>query len=312
MKQAWSINSPLISVVVPVYNRRADLAQAVKSALLQTLPPHEIIIVDDASSDDSYDCALALTRSHPRQVRVLRHASNQGGSAARNTGWRQASGELIAFLDSDDRWYPHKLEKQVAAIQQDASFGLAFCGYVAVAGPNHRIAYVRRAAPTVPWERFRFELACGNAVGTTSVALVRKAVLEEAGGFDPAFPSCQDWELWYRLARLCRFVGVEETLVEYSHSSQGRISTSFERVTTGLQMMFEMVRKEYPNGLPRAIEARHYGLTGDIYRQFDRVWAAANCYLQAFRLHPSALPLRKATGLFAGSLLRRINSLRIV
>ncbi|MGI9434807.1 MAG: glycosyltransferase family 2 protein, partial [Geminicoccaceae bacterium] len=113
---------PLVSVVIPVFNRASTIAGAVESCLAQTYPHFEIILVDDGSSDDigSAVRSFADTTADATKIRLVRHAHNQGVSAARNTGVREAKGVYVAFLDSDDAWLPQKLERQVAeALAQD-------------------------------------------------------------------------------------------------------------------------------------------------------------------------------------------------
>jgi len=119
------LSQPLVSIVIPVYNRADLIGDTVKSCLAQTYDPFEVIVVDDRSSDD-IDAALAPFADE-RRVRVVRHERNQGVSAARNSGVQAARGDYVAFLDSDDAWQPTKLEKQMAFIleQGEADF---ICG----------------------------------------------------------------------------------------------------------------------------------------------------------------------------------------
>ncbi len=116
----------LVSVVVPVFNRPRMLVEAVDSALQQTYPAVEVVIVDDASSDDTPSIATALTRREPDRVRVLRHESNRGPGASRETGRVAASGEFLQYLDSDDLLLPRKLELQVKLLRDDPEVDIAY------------------------------------------------------------------------------------------------------------------------------------------------------------------------------------------
>jgi glycosyltransferase involved in cell wall biosynthesis len=107
--------------VVPCYNCAAYLGEALASALSQTLPPAEILVVDDGSTDAS----ARVAQAHAPRVKYL-YQANQGIGPARNTGVAQSRGELLAFLDADDRWEPAKLERQWAALQADASLDAVF------------------------------------------------------------------------------------------------------------------------------------------------------------------------------------------
>jgi glycosyltransferase involved in cell wall biosynthesis len=109
---------PLVSIVIPAFNRASIIGAAVESCLVQSCPQIELLIVDDASEDD-LSAALDAWRDDPR-LRLLRHERNQGVSAARNTGVEAASGAYVAFLDSDDLWLPEKLERQLALARRQA------------------------------------------------------------------------------------------------------------------------------------------------------------------------------------------------
>ena len=102
--------TPLISIVIPIFNRADTIGRAIESCLAQTYPRFEIVLVDDCSTDDLQSELKRFSDDH--RIRLVRHAYNQGVSAARNSGVQNAKGELIAFLDSDDAWHPTKLERQ--------------------------------------------------------------------------------------------------------------------------------------------------------------------------------------------------------
>jgi glycosyltransferase involved in cell wall biosynthesis len=112
----------MISVVIPVFNAARYIAQAIDSVLNQTLPPDEIVVVDDGSTDATAD---EVRRYQPRVAYFSQ--SNQGPGAARNLGMRESKGDLIAFLDADDLWLPEKLRLQKAALDADQSLDLVFC-----------------------------------------------------------------------------------------------------------------------------------------------------------------------------------------
>jgi len=111
-----------ISVIIPAFNREAYLAQAIESVIAQTLPPDEIIVVDDGSTDRTAE----ITRSYGERVRCISQ-ENQGPGAARNTGLREAEGSLITFLDSDDIWLDRKIEAQAAFLRTHPRIDMVFC-----------------------------------------------------------------------------------------------------------------------------------------------------------------------------------------
>lgn len=114
---------PQISIIIPTYNRKSHLGRALESVWGQTESSYEVIVIDDGSTDGTTEW---LHSSHP-QVRVIQLSDNQGAAAARNVGIRQAKGQWIAFLDSDDQWLPDYLEAQTQALKQHPDSVLAYC-----------------------------------------------------------------------------------------------------------------------------------------------------------------------------------------
>jgi glycosyltransferase involved in cell wall biosynthesis len=137
---------PTVSVIIPTYNSAALVTAAVQSALAQTLPPAEVIVVDDGSIDDTRQ------RLSTYRARYL-HQLNQGVAAARNHGLREASGDFIAFLDADDVWHPRKLELQIAAIA--ANPDLVLLGTSVFDWPIEQPTSVNRAGiiKPMPWRK---------------------------------------------------------------------------------------------------------------------------------------------------------------
>ena len=132
--------SPLISVVIPVYNRAALIGKTISSCLKQSYRPLEVIVVDDCSSDD---LASALSPFvDDERVRLVSHEHNQGVSAARNSGVRAARGDYVAFLDSDDEWKPAKLEKQMELVRSDGGQAI-LCGTMTEVWAHGRVKKVR-------------------------------------------------------------------------------------------------------------------------------------------------------------------------
>lgn len=116
--------NPLVSIIIPTFNRAGFLSRCINSCLSQTCKDIEIIVVDDASTDTTSDYILSL---RDKRLKYIKHAANRGPAAARNTGLKTAKGEYIAFLDSDDEWYPEKIEKQLAVFKNaQTQIGLVF------------------------------------------------------------------------------------------------------------------------------------------------------------------------------------------
>jgi glycosyltransferase involved in cell wall biosynthesis len=232
---------PLVSVVIPVYNRGAAVCATLDSALDQTLPPEqvEVIVVDDGSTDATPEVLRAAYASHAR-VRLLRQ-DNGGVAAARNSGLRAARGDFIAFLDHDDRWLPAKLEQQLRAFQHNPRAGVVYCLWREVDENGQALPEAQQMTRQRWWHPARgrvYAWLCQprNPLVSMSVPLVRTALLRSSGGFDPGTVPADDWDLWLRLARRCEFDFVPEELVLYTrHATQqrrdaARMGRAMERV----------------------------------------------------------------------------------
>jgi len=198
-----------VSAVIPVHNRRDTVGRAIRSALAQTHRDLEVIVVDDASTDGTPE---AVKQAGGRRVRLLRHERNRGPSAARNTGIAAATGEFVAFLDSDDEWDAAKVERQLAALRARSAGGqgdwaAVYCGF--------RFERAGRATATIPTLEGRFPaelLAMAAPVAAGSTLLVRRAALDEVGGFDAGLRRQEDIDVLLRLFRRHRVAVVPEPL----------------------------------------------------------------------------------------------------
>ncbi len=216
-------SSETISVIIPAYNRRADIARAVASVRAQTLAAHEIIVIDDCSTDDTVAVAETLG------VRLLRHASNQGASAARNTGVAAATGDWIAFLDSDDEWAPTKLAIQMAALLATPDIPAGITGYVI---HDYRTGEKRAFRPTDA-DAGIDALVWGCPLGVGSTLLARRSVFAEIGALDPGLPRLEDWEWLMRYLPRHR-LGVLGDVLTIVHKggdpSRASVATSTARI----------------------------------------------------------------------------------
>lgn len=196
---------PAVSVVIPSRDRPALLQRCLASVCAQSFENTEILVVDDASTTP-----VVVNACGEQPVRVLRHASRRGASAARNTGFGAARGEFIAFLDDDDEWHREKLSLQVAALRK-ASSGtvLAYCGY--------ELTWTQTRAVLETYTPDAVPLAASDFLHRTffgcSMPLIRGAALRAVDGFDPDLAGMQDRDLWLRLAGQGPFVPVPRILV---------------------------------------------------------------------------------------------------
>lgn len=233
-----------VSVVIPTYNRSELLKKAVHSLQHQHHQNLEIIIVDDCSTDDTE--AVVKGMRDPR-IKYIRHPINKGGSEARNTGIKHATGNYVGFLDSDDQWLPDKLQKQLAIFNGNPEVGAVYTG-VRLVNDSQIIKEI------VP--RYRGDilpmLIESNCIDTTSSVLVKTELLHEINGFESALPSCQDWDLYLRLSQITNFDFVKDSMVLFFQHSGDRISTNNAAVLSGQVYIFKAYKtlaKELGSGI---------------------------------------------------------------
>lgn len=212
---------PRVSVIIPTYDRADVIGRAVESVLEQTLDDLELVVVDDGSTDATPN---VLAKIDDDRLTYLQHDENQGGSAARNTGIEYASGDYLAFLDSDDAWRPEKLEKQLATLEgRDDDWVAAYCDAEFVTDDTNPIRRAitrladRFSGPDPPNEGgedlIRYVLADELHTSAGSTLLVHRETVEAIDGFDESFDRFQDPEFLIRVLRQGKLAYVPETLV---------------------------------------------------------------------------------------------------
>ena len=224
-----------ISVIIPAYNAAGFLPRCLNSVFAQTLKPHEIIVVDDGSSDDSARVAAELGA-------IVVRRPNGGLSAARNTGIQNSTGDWIALLDADDLWAPDKLERQIEKI--DANTVLVYTG-IRIFDDNG----VRSELPAMDPVAVRKVLRYRNPI-TPSTALIRRDAVLRDGGFREDIRACEDWEMWNRLQHLGEFRAVSEPLTDYYVYPQS-LSANPERMLTALDRIIDTTLLRDLGGIQR-------------------------------------------------------------
>lgn len=247
--------APAVSVVIPTRNRAATLERAVRGVLAQTMGDLEVVVVDDASTDGTPALLARLAEADPR-VRVERMPEAGGAARARNHGIRVARAEWVAFQDDDDEWLPAKLERQVAAARGRPEVGLVYCPY-RIREADGREMVIGGYDPSRPPGARRM-IFRRNFLGTPAV-LARRSVLLEAGGFDPALPQVEDWDLWIRVAQRTEMAWVSEPLV-LVHVTPGSLSSSAEKLRVAAEIL--LAKLETMEGARRADRANATYLLG--------------------------------------------------
>ena len=210
----------LVSVVIPAYNTDRYLAETLDSVLAQTYSHFEVVIVDDGSTDRTLEIAQEYAAKDDR-IRVISQP-NQGVSLTRNHGIRETTGELVAFLDSDDRWHPDKLNAHVDHFEsfgQDAestemkSLGMSFAR---VAFIRSNGSYTQQCSNSKLTNLNPEDFYIENLVVTPSNVVIRRSVLDQVGHFVPQLICLEDQELFVKIACSGAFVeGLDAVLTEY-------------------------------------------------------------------------------------------------
>ena len=193
---------PKVSIVIPTYNRAWLLRKAISSVLNQTYQDFEIIVVDDASSDNTIDVISAL---NSKRIKYIRHEYNKGEAGARNTGLLNTNGQYIAFLDDDDGWLPKKLELQVKKIETSPQkTGLIYTNIIRCYYKENKLIKKHQYTAFYKGETYHI-LMRRNIIPTPSCVLIRRKCMENIGLFDSAIAYGLDYDYWIRISKLFDF-----------------------------------------------------------------------------------------------------------
>ena len=185
---------PLVSVVIPAYNRARTIAKAIVSVQAQTFTDWEIIVVDDGSKDETCSIVERLAHADPR-IRLLRHQQNKRAQAARNTGIKAAKGEWISFLDSDDEYLPESIKSRFEVAQRDRVSVVHSECYIIKPGEPRKLYGIRPLAGQVYKDMLEKEGPVFPAL------LIKKAALGQIGLLDEQILAYQEWDTCIRLAK---------------------------------------------------------------------------------------------------------------
>jgi glycosyltransferase involved in cell wall biosynthesis len=303
-----------VSIVIPTYNRGYILREALKSALAQKHEDTEILLVDDGSSDDTREIVKSMASD---KIQYICHERNRGCSAAYNTGIAQATGELVAFLDSDDVWNPEYLERQVDFLTRHPDVDLVFCD-TEVRGPSVDIPSIialmnafpklLKAYPPAPEYVFsaRDMYLCllEEVPIKPTAAVTRRELFSVAGLFDEDWPSGTDWDLFLRMSRVARFGYIDQVLVKQKHGADTTHRRFFETDKMFLLSRF-LKEKTTLNGDREALKQINRGIGGLynslawLYLESGHNKKALSTYSRGFRETLQPLLLRKlAVGIF--------------
>lgn len=214
------VKNEAVSVIVPTHNRAGGLLEkSIESVLDQVGVCVELLVVDDGSTDDTSD----VLRSYGDNVRVLRQ-ENRGPAAARNLGIREASHDLLAFLDSDDWWAKSKLATQLTAMVAQPSYLISHTDEIWYRRGKFLNQKKKHARPHGDIFSQCLPLCC---VGMSTV-MARRAFFDQVGLFDETFPCCEDYELWLRASLRQPFLKIDEPLTYKQGGRDDQVSAQFQ------------------------------------------------------------------------------------
>ena len=280
-------SAPLVSVIIPSYNRAATLARAMRSVLNQGYSNLELLIVDDGSTDNTQDIVRSF--DDPR-VRYLKSEQNEGASGARNRGLVSAKGYFVAFQDSDDEWLADKLQLQVDAAVAAGVPNVAVFHMKVVYGRDDarkygtgRICCVPRLDPAKHDHDF-VKLSHRENLMSPQTLLFSRSVLEEVGLFDRSLINSVDWDFSLRLVRHAKVVFIEEPLVMTYIQDDSISLVPSRRVRSQLRIILKLNRL---GDVDPAVLGDHFGRIGTALGRMGKPRLAARLLRHAVRLAPS-------------------------
>lgn len=272
-----SHNKPLVSVIIPTYNRADSIGESIRSLLSQTYTNFEIIIVDDGSTDKTEQ---VIKKFKDNKIRYVKHEKNKGVAYALNTGIKESNGFFISFLGSDDEWLPEKLDKELKVFQQSNSkLGVVYSGLWQLKGDK------KTYKPSATFRRkegnIHEEILKGNFVN--GLSLIKKECFEIVGVFDEKLPCLVDWELYIRISKYYHFKFVDEPLI-VAPLSDDSISVNASKLVYAHKLILEKHKEDFI-GHKRAL-AKTYGYIGSWLCLDGKSKNARRYFIKAIKMDP--------------------------
>ena len=278
---------PVVSIIIPTFNRANVIGRAIKSVLGQSYSDFELIIVDDGSTDNT---GKVIASFADKRIRYLRHEYNAGQNPALNTGVREAVGQYITFLDSDDEWLPQFLEKIILTFNQDTSLGAVYSkAWVCSNYGELREGYQFHLQGDV----YKEALAQGYLSYMITI-VVKKEIIDllAPSPFDPSFVYGQDDDYCFRVAKICRIGLVAEPLAIIHndgdlHGGEASICKRHDLIAEGRKRLLDKYREDILTLCGKNILASKYLSCAKLYLGTDQIEKAKSLFIYSNNIRTS-------------------------
>ena len=284
-------NNPTVSVIIPTYNRANLIDKSILSVLNQTYDDFELIIIDDGSTDNTAD---VINGFDDERIRYIRHETNKGLAAARNTGINFSIGVFISFQDDDDEWVTKKLEKEINVMKKSKpNVGVVYSGLCRI--KDNKKTYLPEPEHILREGDLSNELIKRNFVH--SLILIRRSCFEKVGLYDEDLRAVEDWDLNLRLSKYYKFKFIDEALIK-SYKDDSSLSSNLSLMLDCTEKIFEKHSSVF-NKHKKAV-AEIYGYLASQFCLEGQLMKGRQCFSKAIKKNP--VNIRYYSGYFASFL----------
>lgn len=272
----------IVSVIIPTYNRKNFIIQAIESVINQTYKNLEIIVIDDGSSDNTKETLKDYILNN--KIKYF-YKENSGVSNTRNYGIEKSTGSFLAFLDSDDFWKHDKIEKQINLFKSNDKLGLVHTCYTTLLD-NQEIT----KHPDNPnyYQGKVFEKMIQFNMVATSTVVIKKECIEKSGLFFQEYSPCEDYDLWIKISKYYEFAYLNEALAFYRENSTNNISKNLDKFEKGAISIFDKNWNEIKDTeqlkLKNKAYSRFYSYLSTFYYQQNNLTKFEEYYIKASNL----------------------------